>query len=65
MNRMRQTSSSRRSLSRHMIGVSVLALALVGGVGGDYNVKKIQHLTGGIVGELLVKEGDRVKAGQV
>ncbi|ARO32706.1 HlyD family secretion protein (plasmid) [Rhizobium sp. NXC14] len=82
--RMQQTSSSRRSLSRYMIGVSVLALALVGGVGGwaattelssavvaggvvvvDDNVKKIQHLTGGIVGELLVKEGDRVKAGQV
>ncbi|WFU91997.1 HlyD family type I secretion periplasmic adaptor subunit (plasmid) [Rhizobium sp. CC1099] len=82
--RMQQTSSSRRSLSRHMIGVSVLALALVVGVGGwaattelsnavvaggvvvvDDNVKKIQHLTGGIVGELLVKEGDRVEAGQV
>ncbi|CCM79890.1 MULTISPECIES: HlyD family type I secretion periplasmic adaptor subunit [Rhizobium] len=77
-------SSARRSLSRHMIGVSALALALVVGVGGwatttelssavvaggvvavEDNVKKIQHLTGGIVGELLVREGDRVKAGQV
>ncbi|ASY60251.1 MULTISPECIES: HlyD family type I secretion periplasmic adaptor subunit [Sinorhizobium] len=76
--------NARRSLSRHMIGVSVLALALVAGVGGwaattelssaivaggvvvvDDNVKKVQHLTGGIVGELKVKEGDRVEAGQV
>lgn len=31
----------------------------------DTNVKKIQHPTGGIVGELLVKEGDRVKQGDV
>ncbi|MGN7737059.1 HlyD family type I secretion periplasmic adaptor subunit [Ensifer sp. 22564] len=80
----RQAQSAHRSLSRHMIGVSVLTLALVAGVGGwaattklssavvaagvvvvDDNVKKVQHLTGGIVGELLVKEGDRVKAGQV
>ncbi len=29
------------------------------------NVKTIQHPTGGIVGELLVKDGDRVDAGQV
>ncbi|WP_027488094.1 HlyD family type I secretion periplasmic adaptor subunit [Allorhizobium undicola] len=82
--RMQQTSSSRRSLSRHLIGVAVLALALVVGVGGwavttelssavvaggvvvvDENVKKIQHLTGGIVSELLVKESDRVEAGQI
>ena len=27
----------------------------------DTNVKKIQHPTGGVVGELLVKEGDRVQ----
>ncbi|RVQ02559.1 HlyD family type I secretion periplasmic adaptor subunit [Sinorhizobium meliloti] len=79
-----QKPTARRSLSRHLIGVSVLALALVAGVGGwaattelssaivaggvvivDDNVKKVQHLTGGIVGELLVKEGDRVEAGQV
>lgn len=31
----------------------------------DSNVKKIQHPTGGVVGELLVKEGDRVKQGDV
>ncbi|MCV9966603.1 HlyD family type I secretion periplasmic adaptor subunit [Pararhizobium sp. BT-229] len=76
--------NSRRSLGRHMTAVSILALALVVGVGGwaattelssaivasgtvvvENNVKKIQHLTGGIVGKVLVKEGDPVKAGQV
>lgn len=76
--------NSRRSLGRHMTGVSILALALVVGIGGwaattelssaivaagtvvvENNVKKVQHLTGGIVGEMLVKEGDSVKAGQV
>jgi HlyD family secretion protein len=31
----------------------------------ESNDKKVQHPTGGIVGELLVKEGDRVKAGDV
>jgi HlyD family secretion protein len=31
----------------------------------DTNVKKIQHPTGGVVGELLVKEGDQVKQGDV
>ncbi|MDP1752763.1 MAG: HlyD family type I secretion periplasmic adaptor subunit, partial [Reyranella sp.] len=31
----------------------------------DTNVKKIQHSIGGIVGELLVKEGDKVKQGDV
>jgi HlyD family secretion protein len=29
------------------------------------SVKKVQHQTGGIVGELLVREGDRVKAGDI
>ena len=76
--------NSGRSLGRHITAVSVLALALVVGVGGwatttelssavvaggtvivENNVKKIQHLTGGIVGEVLVKEGDAVKAGQI
>ena len=28
-------------------------------------VKKVQHPTGGVVGEILVKEGDEVEAGQV
>ena len=31
----------------------------------DSNVKKVQHPTGGIVGEVLVHDGDRVKAGQI
>lgn len=31
----------------------------------DDNVKKIQHLTGGIVSELAVKEGDHVRAGDL
>jgi len=31
----------------------------------ESNVKKVQHLTGGIVGELRVNDGDRVKAGDL
>jgi membrane fusion protein, type I secretion system len=31
----------------------------------DSNVKKVQHPTGGVVGELLVRDGDRVKQGDV
>ena len=31
----------------------------------DSNVKKVQHPTGGVVGQLNVKDGDRVKAGDV
>jgi HlyD family secretion protein len=31
----------------------------------ESNVKKVQHPTGGIVGEILVKEGGEVEAGQV
>jgi HlyD family secretion protein len=31
----------------------------------DTNVKKVQHPTGGVVGELRVREGDHVKAGDV
>jgi HlyD family secretion protein len=31
----------------------------------ESNVKRVQHPTGGIVGEILVKEGMRVEAGQV
>ena len=31
----------------------------------DSNVKKVQHLSGGIVGELMVKEGARVAAGDL
>jgi HlyD family secretion protein len=31
----------------------------------ESSVKKVQHPTGGVVGGILVKEGDRVEAGQV
>jgi HlyD family secretion protein len=31
----------------------------------DSNVKKVQHPTGGVVGELRVRDGDHVKAGEV
>src|SRR5918911_908408 len=31
----------------------------------DSNVKKVQHPTGGVVGELRVREGDHVKAGEI
>lgn len=31
----------------------------------DSEVKKVQHPTGGVVGELLVRNGDRVRAGDV
>jgi HlyD family secretion protein len=31
----------------------------------DSNVKKVQHPTGGVVGELLVHDGDKVNAGDV
>ena len=31
----------------------------------DSSVKKVQHATGGIVGELRVREGDRVMAGDI
>src|SRR3954447_16614190 len=29
------------------------------------NVKKVQHPTGGVVGELRVRDGDEVRAGQI
>ena len=29
------------------------------------NVKKVQHPTGGVVGELRVRDGDRVDAGEI
>ena len=31
----------------------------------ESNIKKVQHPTGGVVGEILVKEGDQVEAGQI
>jgi len=42
------TTNYRRN---HCVGIVVV----------DSNVKKVQHLTGGIVGELLFREGDRVR----
>jgi len=41
------------------------ALIAQGSLVVDSNVKKVQHPTGGIVGELLVHDGDQVKAGDV
>ena len=29
------------------------------------HVKKVQHPTGGVISELLVRDGDRVQAGQI
>jgi len=55
--------------------LSVIGWALVTAIAGavvapgvlvvDTNVKKVQHPLGGIIKELLVQEGDFVKAGQV
>ena len=39
------------------------AITAPGSVVVNSNVKKVQHLTGGIVGELLVREGDKVRIG--
>ena len=41
------------------------AVIASGSVVVESNVKKVQHLNGGIVGEILVKEGSAVEAGQV
>src|SRR6202049_1350331 len=41
------------------------ALIAPGSVVVESNVKKVQHPTGGVVGELLAHDGDLVKAGQV
>ena len=41
------------------------AVIATGSLVVDSNVKKVQHPTGGIVGDLLVRDGDRVKAGDV
>jgi HlyD family secretion protein len=48
-------------------GTMMLSGALIapGSVVVDSNVKKVQHPTGGIVGELLVRDGDRVRQGVV
>lgn len=53
------------------VGVWAVATTLSGAVIAtgqfvvDGNVKKVQHPTGGIVGELRVREGDRVEQGEV
>lgn len=41
------------------------ALIAQGSIVVDSNVKKVQHPTGGIVGELRVRDGDRVKSGDI
>lgn len=41
------------------------AIIAAGQIVVDSNVKKVQHPSGGIVGELRVHDGDRVKAGDV
>jgi HlyD family secretion protein len=41
------------------------ALIAPGSVVVDSNVKKVQHPTGGVVGELLARDGDIVRAGDV
>lgn len=72
-----------RTGSRVLAG-SVLALGLIGGVGGwaftaslsgaviasgvvavDQNLKLVQHLDGGIISQIAVREGSRVQAGEV
>ena len=72
--------SMRRHLVAAIVVVSVLvvgvggwaatavisgAVVASGSVVVDSNVKKVQHPTGGIVGELRVRDGDRVHAGDV
>ena len=70
-----------RRLTRAGMIVVLLLAGVVGGWAGtaeisgaviasgsmvvDSNIKKVQHQTGGIVGEILVRDGDRVKAGDV
>src|SRR5712691_8430916 len=41
------------------------ALIAQGSIVVDSNVKKVQHQTGGVVGELRVHDGDHVTTGQV
>jgi HlyD family secretion protein len=41
------------------------ALIAPGTVVVESNIKKVQHPTGGVVGELRVRDGDRVKAGDL
>jgi HlyD family secretion protein len=41
------------------------AVAAPGSVVVESNAKKVQHPTGGVVGEILARDGDRVRAGDV
>ncbi len=41
------------------------ALIAQGSIVVDSNVKKVQHPTGGVVGEVRARDGDRVKAGEI
>ena len=41
------------------------AVVAPGTVVVDSHVKKVQHPTGGVVGEILARDGDRVRAGDV
>jgi len=41
------------------------ALIVQGDIVVDSNIKKVQHPTGGVVGQLFVHDGDHVKAGQI
>jgi HlyD family secretion protein len=41
------------------------ALIAPGSIVVDSNVKKVQHPTGGVIGELRVRDGDQVKTGDV
>src|SRR5215475_6676993 len=41
------------------------AVLAAGTVVVDTNVKKVQHPTGGVVGEIRVRDGDRVTAGDL
>jgi HlyD family secretion protein len=78
------SSPSQRSIHRHLLAASVVALALVAALAGwarsteiagaviatgvvvvESDVKKVQHSAGGTVGELNVRDGDHVKAGEV
>ena len=49
------------SATTHIAG----ALIATGTIVVDSNIKKVQHPTGGVVGQLLVHDGDRVKAGDL
>ncbi|MFA9550072.1 MAG: biotin/lipoyl-binding protein, partial [Hyphomicrobium sp.] len=49
--------AARAELSRAVIAPGVLVV--------DSHVKKIQHRTGGIVGEIYFRDGDQVQAGDV